>query len=184
MIVAIIILAILVLLLIAPLKVLIQYEDGDFKLNVYFYGIKVFSLKEKEKETSDEPEKKAEKFKDDTNKLAFKLSDIIDLYKTSVRLLKKYVSIVSVKLKIKVGTGDAATTAISTGALWAVVYNLLGIVGRIMYIDKHKVEITPDYSKASFNAEGECIIKSRVVYIIIIAITILFKIKSLKGKEE
>lgn len=179
MVVAVIILLILVLLLVAPVKALLRYENGEFKLNAYLYGIKVYSLKKKEKKTPKEPEAKAEKFEKDTNKLALKLLDVLDLYKTAVRLLKKFVSIALVKVKVRVGTGDAATTAISTGALWAAVYNLLGIIGRIMFIDKHKVEITPDYSSASFNADGECIIKSRVVYIIIIAIVILFKIKSI-----
>lgn len=184
MVVAVIILVILVLLLIAPLKVLLEYENEKFKLNVFLYGIKVFSMKKKEKKTPKSPQGKAEKFEKDANKLAFKLLDILELYRTAVRLLKKFVSLDSVNLKIRIGTGDAATTAISTGALWAAVYNILGIIGRIMYINSHKVEITPDYSDESFIADGKCIIKSRVVYIIIIAILILFKIKSLKGKEE
>ena len=179
-----VILIILVLLLFAPIKVRLQYENGEFKLNAFLYGVKVYTLKKGETDTSNSPEKKAEKFEKDTNKLSLRLSDILDLYKKVVQLLKKFVSVASIKIKIRVGTGDAATTAISTGALWAAVYNLIGIIGRIMYINNHKVEITPDYSAATFNAGGECIFKSRAVYIIIIGILILFKIKSLKGKEE
>ena len=182
MVVAIIsvILIVLVLVLFSQVKAILKYNNGKFKLNVMLWGIKVYSFKKKEKMTPDNPEEKAKKFEKDASKLAFKLSDVLELYKTAVRLLKRFVSVDSVKVKIKTGTGDAATTAVSTGALWAAVYNLLGIIGRIMYINNHKVEVTPDYSGASFNANGECIIKSRVVYIIIIAILILFKIKSFK----
>ena len=179
-----VILILLILLLIAPVKVLIQYENEKLKLNVFLYGIKVFSLKKEEASPPKEPEEKVEKFEKDTKKLSLKFSDTLNLCKTAVRLLRKYVSVKCVELRINVGTGDAASTAISTGILWAAVYNLLGIVGRIMYIDKHTVEISPVYVGQVFDATGKCIIKSRVVYIIIIAISILFKIKSLKGKEE
>ena len=48
----------------------------------------------------------------------------------------------------------------------------MGIVGRIVSIDNHSVEISPDYSRQVFSSEGQCIIKSRIVYIIIIYITI------------
>ena len=53
-----------------------------------------------------------------------------------------------------------------------------------MYIDNHDVEITPVYNETMLSIDGECIIESRIVYIIFIAITILIKINSRKGKEE
>ena len=182
--VILVILIILVLLLIAPLKVLVQYTEKDLKLNVFLYGLKVFSLKKNEKSPPGESKKKAEKLEKDAGSLSRKLSRIIDTCKTAVRLLEKYVSITLAEVRIRIGTGDAAITAVSTGALWAAVYGMLGVVGRIVYIDKHKVEITPDYVNNVFEADAKCIIKSRVVYIIIIAITILFKIKPHKGEEE
>ena len=178
-------------ILFAPLKVTALYQDEELSLKVSLCGIKVYSTKMKDDgeddEEDDEPEEKsskAEKFEDDTNELSLKLSGIFDVCKTAVRLLKKYVSVKDVNLKIIVGMGDAATTAITTGALWAAVYNLLGIIGRVVFIDHHNVEITPEYQGEVFKVEGGCIIKSRIAYIIIIAISILFKIKSLKGKED
>ncbi len=179
-----VILVLFVLLLFAPLKFVAEYENGELRYNIYFCGIKVSSSKKQEKSPPKDSSEKAEKFKENVDSLSLKLSDIIKLCKTAVRLLKKYVSVKEIRLGIKVGTGDAALTAISTGALWAAVYNLIGLVGRIMYIDNHKVEITPDYQNALFEAHGKCIISSRVVYIIIIAITILLKIKSLKEEVK
>ncbi len=175
-----VILIILLLLLLAPLKVVSEYDEKKFKLNVYLYGVKVFSLKKKDAASSASPEEKAEKVKKKSEDVALKISDILKLSKTTLRLLKKYVSVTLIKLDIIIGTGDAATTAVNTGALWAAVYGLIGVIGRIVYIDSHKVNISPDYAQSIFDIKGKCIIKSRVVYIIIIAITILMKFNTLK----
>ena len=86
-------------------------------------------------------------------------------------------------MEILFGTGEAASTAIGIGLLWGAVYGVLGNLGRIIFVNKHDVKINPDYQKATFKIEGKCIIRSRIVYIIIIAITILIKIKFRRNKN-
>ena len=54
----------------------------------------------------------------------------------------------------------------------------------IMELKEHSVDIAPDYVNPTFSFNGKCILKSRVVYIIIIAVTILKIINPEKGKEE
>lgn len=180
------ILIILICILFLPLKVVASYKEKKTAVRIYLGGVRVFRLKLKEKgeKPSKTPDEKVEKLEKDTRSLGEKIKHFADIFKTAVRLLRRYVSIHNINLKIDVGTGEAATTAVSSGVLWGAIYGLLGIIGSIVYINRHNVKINPVYTNAAFSIEGECIIKSRIAYIIFIAITILIKIKSRKGKEE
>lgn len=188
-----IVLAVIILILFAPLRFVLTFENSDFSAKVVLAGVPVYSYKSdsenKEKKSSKKSvdvavEDKVKSFERDTLSLGEKIKAITSVSRLGARLLNKYVCIKNFTLRLRIGTGDAATTAVSVGLIWAAIYNLLGIVGRIVYIDNHSVEITPDYTGQVYFAEGKCIIKSRVAYIIIIAITILLKINSLRGKED
>lgn len=181
------ILIILICILFLPLKVEASFAEKQLLVRCFVGGIPVCRINPLQKEEQAEtaaPDKKAYEFEKNSKTLGEKIKQFAELFKTAVKLLRKYVSIDSVSIKINVGTGDASTTAVSTGILWGAVYGLLGITGSIMYIKKHDVQITPVYENTVFSFDGKCIIKSRIVYIIFIAITILMKIKSRKGKEE
>lgn len=177
----------LLIFLMLPLKVYIEYADGKLVFKIKIAGI---TLKKKGKRKQEQapkketPQEKKKAFDKDTLSLHNKASQISELCKTTCRLGRKYIKNEKLSVNISMGTGDAATTAVGIGALWAVVYGLIAIISKIVIIDNHKVDITPDYSEASFKANAECILSSRIVYIIIIAITILIKLKPLKGKEE
>lgn len=186
MIASAIVIILVISILFAPITAELGFKGRELSVRVLVMGIPILKAKPKKKEIAEEttPEKKAEDFEKRTKSLAESLRRFSGLCKTSVRLLRKYTRIKDISISINVGTGDAAVTAVSTGALWAAVYTLLGIAGSVIYIDKHNVNIVPDYTQPLFNAEGKCIIKSRIAYIIIIAITVLIKIKHLKGKED
>lgn len=178
------ILIILICILFAPLKVKIDFHTNKLRATFFLFNIPVFKIKRSQKENSETSSKKSADFTKETEKLTAKLKRFTDTFRTTVKLLRKFVGIKDLKLVVHVGTGDAALTAISVGALWAVVYRVLGIVGSICYIDNQNVDIIPDYTETAFSLDGDCIIKSRIAYIIFIAITFLMKIKSRKGKEE
>ena len=163
----------IVLLLLAPIKIKLFYEEGIFTLKVLVWGVTVYSYKNKEPAAQKSPKSQASALEKKADSVLSKIRKITAISKTASRLLKKYVFIEVADIKIRIGTGDAAVTAVSTGALWATVYNFLGVVGRLLPIEKHNVEIIPDYRDSVFLPEAKCIIKSRAVYIIIIAITIL-----------
>lgn len=174
---------IIAFILCAPARAELAFKDKKAWGRIFLWKIPIYKISpksKKEDETKKTPQEKVKSFEKSSKKLGEKIKEFASLCRTAVKLLRKFVKLERVSLDISVGTGDAATTAISTGALWAAVYTLLGIIGKIIYIDKHDVKINPDYSRAALCAEGECIIRSRIVYIIIIAITILVKIKSLK----
>ncbi len=171
------ILIILICILFLPLKAELIYKE-QMSIRVFFSGIPVYKTILKGKESSNVPEEKAKKLEKNSKKLGNKIDDFRSFYKMTVKLLRRHVSLEEIKLKVDFGTGEAATTAILTGALWGALYGLIGRIGHICYIKKHNVNITPVYNEARFSFEGKCIFKSNVAYIIFIAITILMKIKS------
>ena len=187
MLIALGIIAIIVLLLFLPLRIVFSYHEKVFSTKVFAFGVQIFKhspktqKKDKKKDNAEETVKKAEK---SVGKLSEKIRHYASISRKATTLARKYAKIKSITLKMNIGTGDAPSTAISTGIMWGQVYTLIGIIGSIMYIDKHDVEITPVYNENVLSLDGECIIKSRIAYIIFIAITILIKINSRKGKEE
>ena len=97
---------------------------------------------------------------------------------------QKFLTVEKFIVQITAGTGSAPSTAISTGMLWATVYNVIAVIGTVLIIENPVVEITPDYSQAVFKSYAKCIISARVAYIILIGVVILSKNLSRKGKEE
>ncbi len=177
--IVVVFLVLAVFILSAPVKAIIRYKQKKLYFDVYLYGFKVYKGKKKgDKNTSD-----VAGFEKDTLSLTEKLKNFKKSYSKITALLKKYTKIEIIRLDVVVGTGDAATTAISAGSLWATIYALVGIIGKIIFIDEHKVTVNPDYVNTVFQADGECIIKSRFVYIIIIACN-FFNKNPKKGKEE
>lgn len=181
----IIALVILIFILFLPVKAELLYKE-QARVKVYFSGIPIYrkTLKKGDKDKNKNPEEKSQKLEKNSLKLGEKIDAVREFYKLTTKLLNRYVKLEEIAMKVELGTGDAPTTAISIGALWGVLYGLIGKIGTICEIKKHNVEINPNYNGAVFSFEGKCIIKSSIAYIIIIAITILMKIKSRKGKEE
>ena len=184
-----IILIVFLSLLFLPLKVIASAEGKDAIVVIKLAGMKMFKfLPGKNKNSEEKPQKSSKEIVEDIEDKSQSLCDKIKFYsnlsKTAVKLTRKYVLIENISLKIDVGTSDAPSTAICTGALWSVIYQILGIIGSVMYINENHVEVNPDFNNARFSAKGKCIIKSRLAYIIIIAIVMFIKINSLKGKED
>lgn len=179
------ILVILVIILFAPLRVKITFKEMKMEVVASIFNLPVFKLiKKKDAEKKKPAEEKTAELTENTESLFVKLNRFKDVFGNTVRLLRRFVGISDISLNLSIGTGDAALTAISTGALWAAIYRVIGVLGNICYIDNHNVEITPNFTESQFSLNAQCIIKSRIAYIIFIAITILAKTKPRKGKEE
>jgi len=180
------VLIILIFILFAPLKVQLTFKDKKLVIKASLLNIPVYRVKDsvdeqKKDATTDE---KAATYTRTSRNLGARIKRFADGFPTAVRMVRKYVGIKKIAINVELGTGDAAITAISTGALWATTYSVMGIIGSVAYIDEEKVEITPNYNDKIFSFDIDCIIKSRIVYIIFIMIAILIKIHSRKGKEE
>ena len=178
--------AILIILaiLFLPLKVYVSYEKGKLSVSagMLFFRIKLLKNNKstQKKVTVDSEEAVTKK----TVGLTEKLNSFLEIFPKAARLTKRLITIKPLEIKIITGTTDAALTAISCGALWAVIYNFVGVLACIVNVEDLSLDVSPDYAQSLFQAEGKCIIKSRIAYIIFIAATVLLKLKSRKGKEE
>ena len=178
---------IIIFILCAPVRAQLSFKDQKASGKLYLWKIPIYkkSVKEKKAEgrTKSSPEEKVKTFQKSSKKLSERIRTFSELRRNTVRLIKKYIKLETVSVDISFGTGEAASTAIGVGLLWGAVYSVLGNLGRIIFVNKHDIKINPDYQKATFKTEGKCIIRSRIVYIIIIAITILIKIKFRRNKN-
>ena len=175
-------------LLCVKVKISIRYNGTlSFKAYIADFEIPLHFFKRK-KQYSDDEEKSSEseeaRFADHTVKIAENAKTFAASFKTASKLTQKFLTVEKFIVQITAGTGSAPSTAISTGMLWATVYNVIAVIGTVLIIENPVVEITPDYSQAVFKSYAKCIISARVAYIILIGIVILSKKLSRKGKEE
>ena len=155
------VLIILVIIMLLPVKAGIVFDEGKLLTELKLLCFKFKLKKTKGKKKKDAPKKKSEEavFSD------------------------KYLNVKELTVNLTVGTGDAATTAVSVGVLWGIVYNFIGALGLFLYIDNPNVSVNPDYSESKFKSKVQCIISTRIVYIIIIMISILIKNKVRRKKN-
>ncbi|MCR2042645.1 DUF2953 domain-containing protein [Anaerosalibacter massiliensis] len=69
-----------------------------------------------------------------------------------------------------IGSKDAALTGIYTGLFWAIKNSVLSILINKREIDDIYINIYPYFNKSKFETRFNCIIKSNLVYIIIISL--------------
>lgn len=89
-----------------------------------------------------------------------------ELFTPFKRILRKLLRLEFIGAKVRVGTRDADRTAVYTGMLWGVAYNILGLLARFVTIERHSIEIEPAYNTTALSAEGECIIRLNLANII------------------
>ena len=104
------------------------------------------------------------------------------------RALRRIVRVDKLNAMIRVGTTDAADTAVYTGMTWAVAGNLLGLVTRFVTIVRPNITVEPAYNESVLSAEGDCIIHTNIANIIgaaaIVAFAYLkFRIKNRRNKK-
>lgn len=81
--------------------------------------------------------------------------------------LTKKVKIKKIIWKTKLGLDDAAITAILTGTLWSIKNNILFFVTNCYKTKEVKVDITPYFNEKVFEIHFNCIIRIKMVYIIV-----------------
>lgn len=189
------------LFLILPGKIQIILGGENFAdITLYFFGgILKIPLKPKEKdksksksqdkekqqnpsEASDE-EKADKKFFDGINNI-FRIVNIIrKTYTRSREYVHKKIS-ADLTVNLSFGLYDAALTGIATGAVWTLLYELLGLISTVALIEKHSFNVDPVFDKALFKADGVCIFRFRPVNIIGILIHVLLKYSKVKAEIE
>lgn len=179
----------LFLFLPARIQIVLGGENkADIKL-FFFCGILKIPLKPKEKTDNEKnkqdttEEQKDKKFFDGINNI-FRIINIIrKTYSGSREYVSKRIN-ADLTVNINFGLYDAALTGIATGAVWALLYELLGLISTVTLIKKHTFNVEPVFDKALFKADGVCIFSFLPVNIIGILIHILKNYKKVKAEIE
>lgn len=179
-----IIFAVLVLILYIPIGIGAKYENGTFvivKIAFLKFDIPLVNLlkgKSKKKKRS----KAAKKPEDEIEKSIVGIDFVLSLLGDFRRFVRKRFSVTDFAIDITFGTADAASTAVLTGHLWSLVYNLLSLIDKLMYVDNPSVSINPVFNSATFTAQARGIIKTRLAHII--ATAVVFAYKFIKYKRN
>lgn len=179
-----IIVAVLILILYIPIGVGLKYEKGAFivvKIALWKFNIplkKVLNRPEKKRQ-KDEGEKKP---KNELEKSIIGLDFILSLLGDFRRFVRKRFSLNDFEFKINFGTAEAASTAVLSGHLWSLSYNILSLIDKLFYVNNPRVEVVPAFNVATLSVTAGGIIQTRLAHII--ATAIVFAYKFLKYKRN
>jgi hypothetical protein len=82
----------------------------------------------------------------------------------------------------RVGLGDAADTAITTGVVWGLKTSLLGYLFRYIRLEaKPALSVQPQFNRMQFSTEGVCVMKIKVGYALYAVFLLLNRILRVKG---
>ena len=181
MIVAAVILALIVSVALIPIKITAEYRGSvSVVLRLPFFTKRLFP-KERPKAAEQAPPREAEarpaasvsappQSEERAESLAEKLARYLDLAAEFLGPLRKAVRRLikaeSVRARITFGAGEADKTAETVGLLWGVGYGLIGLVNRLFLVESHDLKITPEYRRAAFAAEADCILRTNIANII------------------
>lgn len=176
-------------LLLQKITVTLDYSD-EFLINIRYLFIKYHPKFHKKADKQDESQKTVHEKK---QKMDLKLTEIFQHYKRFKPVVervahysKKKLHVFGLSLQIEFGTGDAAQTAVATGAIWSVLYNIYGILDRYVSFHGHHFVVNPLFNRSAFEVKFHGIITIRLVHIINILFLLLLsflkvKIQTRKG---
>ena len=189
MVIALCIIALLVLLLISPLKAALWYEDERFRVQagVGAVMITVFDSQKPKKKKAASSKKDSsegeisEKDKKAKSKLSLdKIKEIFSLFYDILKFLKKHLVFYEFTAKLDFGLESAAQTGILTGAAWGVFYNIVGLIDRTFVLKKHSVNVVPDFEEEKFDFIFRCGTRIRVFWALVLAFALLKNIKRIR----
>lgn len=106
------------------------------------------------------------------NKLSEKLQALKDSLFMASRVFK-WLVIEKIEWKTRAGSKDAMETAIMIGVFWSFKGAVIGAISSRTRLQKLIINIEPDFNKPGINSYLVCILKMRIVHIIIIASFVL-----------
>lgn len=195
------ILLFLLVLLFIPVSVELAYCDR-FIIKVRYGGIKVFDSdkpkKEKvpkgktknktaEKKSGEKPEKQS--FISRIFKEKGKIGGIKFCFEVIKSALSKIIWVIGrikirkLILSITVSSDDAANTAVAYGAVCAAVFPVIAVIKENTKIGVEKINVSTDFDKISPEIEAAVSLKTRLIYAVIAAVSMLFSyVRIKKGK--
>ncbi len=92
-----------------------------------------------------------------------------------INYMKSKVIINNLYVRTKVGTGDAATTALSVGGFYAFFSFLIRHLDEYYQFHKHRLDVLPHFQGPLFDLDLDCIINFKIGHIIITGLKMLMK---------
>ncbi len=171
----------------AKIKIFFEYKKYpgeklyiDYKITLGGINLKPL-LKKSAKSKNPKPKDEKgliQKLKD----LAKAISIVTKVYSKNRWYIQKRLTAEDISFHLKFGLTDAAATGIATGAIWAVLYNILALIGRIGTLKNHNFEVVPVYTEAGFISEGSFKLSFRSIGIISVILRLYLTYKKLTKK--
>lgn len=187
--------AVIILLLVAHIRIRIYLSKAGQIVIRYLFLRFPFDLypKQEEEEKPQKPKKakkeksKAKKEKKKEKEGFFKstlkeqgaVDGVVSILQLVVTLLKRINRLFShciidrFSFSVEISEGDAAKTAITYGALSAVVYPVVGLINGMMPIKKQEVSLTACYEEKKLDIVFLAVVRIRLLYIITAALGVI-----------
>lgn len=158
------------------IKVNYQFpEMDDMQISVFFYKWCVLRKKKLRIPDQNEMEKGYMHFYKHLSQKQLHL-----LKQLQLRSLLKEIKVLEFKWQTKGGTGNAFTTSIASGALWAIKGWLIGyLTQHLQVFEKPQIYVQPDFKSCSLETSFSCMISFRLGKTILGIMRVL-KIKEVK----
>ncbi len=173
-----------------PIKVIADYADGSYRMKIKVFGIstdmeKLGKYFNKKKKPAKDAQPKTEQEQDaalmDKINNAYKLvRRIANVYNDSRHFVSKRLYVDNIYVNISFGTWDAALTGMATGAVWALLYELMGLLTTVATVNNHKFDVDSIYDRCFFDIKAGAVLKFRIAGIAGIALCILHNLKKYK----
>ncbi len=108
-----------------------------------------------------------------------KIKEYHEKFSDAIYYINDSISITKMFWETRLGLGDAALTAVVSGGIWSIKGLFFSFFLKDKEIKNPKINVIPEFNKKTFDIDFDCIIKMRLVYIIIAGIKVLKAI--LKG---
>ena len=191
------------ILLLLPLSADIAYFD-KLKITLRYAGIKVYGSKNEKTAPPDKATEKSEKreskpTKEKPKKESYiskifadkgKIEGIKFLFGLIKAALSKIIWVIrkikfrELFLDISVASEYAADTAVTYGAVCAVVYPVINLLDLNTFFTVKKVSIYTDFDKLSPEIKASISLKTRLIYAVIAAVSLLFEYLRIKKESD
>lgn len=92
--------------------------------------------------------------------------------RTVIRRIFRRIHIKELNISVYPATGDACSTGILTGLVWTLIGGIDALLACHARVDKRNIMVTPEYASEKTRADASCIIRMKIVNIIVIVILI------------
>lgn len=184
--------ALFMTLLFLPLRIYIEYQNKQIKLEIKFLKLK-FDLKkyiDKPKKSKKLKAKHNKKGDTDTDKQLTVIQKINNSYKKIVYLKRVYTDssktinrgIITENIQVDVyfGFSDAAVTGMVTGLVWSLLYEFLGLISIITTVENHKFNVDSVYDRFIFELGFSVTFKTKIASILKILFSVLYNLNKYK----